>query len=287
MSSREFLDALAERLWQRLGPGAERPEPDYDRSSALGEARLIVQKCTGASAAAVLSGDAPGDPAAMACIERLARARQDGWPMAYLLGEQAFYSHSFAVNPYVLIPRPETELLVETALRLLPASSPARIFEAGAGSGCVAISLALERPHWRIEASERWRAVLEVARRNGERHRASNIHWRLASWLDDLDDDYDAIISNPPYISTDIDTLNALRHEPLYALYGGPDGLDDIHQLIDQAHQRLRRGGWLLLEIGSGQAAAATARAAAKGYADISIHPDLAGHPRVLQARRG
>jgi len=210
-------------------------------------------------------------------VQRRARERV---PVALLIGEREFWSHSFRVSPDVLIPRPETELLVEQAAKLQPDS----VLDFGTGSGNIIVSLALELPQLRGVAVDRSRSALEVARDNLMRHGLDKrIQLLQADRLDGLGTGFDVIVSNPPYIPTaDLASLEPeLRHEPRLALDGGADGLDVVRPLLAQAPACLRPGGRLLLEIGAGQAAAVVGLAEGLG-ASASVHRDLAGIERVV-----
>ena len=285
----EYLGEATNRLHRHWGAdaSAEHADPDYDFSSAALEARLLASKCTGLSATALVGGaDVELSDDQKQRLDRLLHARLDGWPVAYLTGEKEFYSLPFTVSPYVLIPRPDTELLVEQALALADSDSTARVLELGTGSGCVSVALAAARPGWRVLATDQCRGVLNIARANAERNGVRNIRWRATSWFDDIDEEYDAVVSNPPYIAADTAVLNSLRYGPLGALYGGLDGLEAILHLIDHARSFLRPGGRLLIEIGIGQADLVAERARQKSYQDVRVLKDLAHHPRLLSARR-
>lgn len=289
MQLTELLGEAAGRLQRHWGADAQggHADPDYDFVTASLEARLLVARCTGLSITALTTGgDVEISDEQRQCIERLLRARMDGWPVAYLTGEQEFYSLPFNVNPYVLIPRPDTELLVEQTLALAGSERALRILELGTGSGCVSVAVAAARPGWRLLATDCCRSVLDVARANAVRNGVSNIRWTSTSWFDGIDEEYDAVISNPPYIAADTAVLNSLRYEPLGALYAGPTGLEAIAHLIDNARDVLRPGGQLLIEIGADQADPVAERARQKSYQDVQVLKDLSHHPRLLSARR-
>jgi release factor glutamine methyltransferase len=213
-------------------------------------------------------------------------------PVAYLVGEREFYGRTFAVSPAVLIPRPETEGLVDTASALLAddAARPARVLDIGTGSGCLAITLARERPDVDVIATDVSRDALAIARANAARHGVdARIDFREAAFAADLVDVVDLVVANPPYVpERDRDALSpdVRDYEPSLALFGGEDGLDVIRALVPHAARALRPGGWLVMEIGQGQAAAAEEIAR---RADLEWHgsrPDLAGIPRIVVARR-
>ena len=258
---------------------------EYDATTAQREAHLLLGHCLGLSQAQVLARlEQELDAADLACLDRLVRRRQAAFPMAYILGRQEFYQHTFAVNPHVLIPRPDTEQLVECALAgERPVHS--RVLELGTGSGCVAISLALARPSWKIQATDISAKALAVARENAKHLEASTVRFMVSNWWDRIEDRYDLIVSNPPYLRADAREWTALKHEPARALYGGDDGFCAIKLILANARDYLTRGGWLLIEIGADQANEALALAKQCSYAQTSITKDLAGHHRVLLAQ--
>ncbi len=225
--------------------------------------------------------------------ELLARAVA-GEPIAYLLGEREFWSLSFKVSPAVLIPRPETELVVERSLALGAASAastsyranPCRVCDLGTGSGAIALALALERPDWRITATDCSTAALELARLNAARLGVCNIEFVPGDWLDPLTGRYfDLIVSNPPYVAADDSALRALRYEPRVALTPGATGLEALERIVVQAPAHLPPGGWLILEHGADQAAALAQLLQARGYVKIQQQRDLAGCARVTEAQ--
>lgn len=226
-------------------------------------------------------------PAATAAVyDTLVDARERGMPIAYLTGEREFFSHVFRVTPDTLIPRPDTELLVEAALQLkLP--EPARVLDLGTGSGAIAITLALECPAWDVTATDVVDAALAVARDNAARLGAC-VRFAGGDWFTALvpDDRFDLIISNPPYIAPDDVHLGEgdLRFEPRSALIAADDGLAAIAHIVDAARHRLHAQGWLLIEHGWQQGEAVRALAAAAGYAPVKTLVDLAGKPRALLA---
>jgi len=217
-----------------------------------------------------------------------------GEPLQYVLGEWGFRRITLAIDPRVLIPRPETELVAEVALEKASAVGPPRVIaDLGTGSGAIGLSLAHELPLdgttvWITDASL---DALDVARANISGLGRAGVNVRVAhgSWLDALPDDlsFDVIVSNPPYVgddSADLQTIVA-DWEPHDALFAGPDGLDDIRRIITDAPTRLRSGGWLVLEIGFDQGGAAAELLRAAGYVDVQVRPDLAGLDRVALGR--
>ncbi len=222
--------------------------------------------------------------------DKLIRRRSAREPVAYILGRREFWSMDFEVTPAALVPRPETELLVELATRRFDRESTISFADAGTGSGCIAAAVATELPLSRGIATDTSPAVLEVARRNLEKHglcdRVEVIEADLLSPCQE--ESLDLVISNPPYVPSGvIDRLaeEVRLYEPRQALDGGPDGLRVIRRLLDQARTRLRPGGILLCELGSDLARRAVELCRGMGYRDAGIHRDLAGSARVLEAR--
>ena len=222
-------------------------------------------------------------------FRELLNCRLEGWPIAYLTGQREFWSRSFRVGPGVLIPRPETELLIELALPLLPDQPGYELLDLGAGSGCLAITLAAERPQARVTATDASPEALSIAQDNARRLGVHNVRCLLGHWFSALADTdrYDLIVSNPPYIAQDDPHLTAgdLRFEPAMALASGPRGLDALGAIIAGARRHLKPGGTLLLEHGYDQADAVAALLTAQGYASLSQHRDLQGQVRATMAR--
>ena len=225
-------------------------------------------------------------PADAQRFAQLAERHQRGEPLAYLLGEKEFYGRMFAVSPAVLIPRPETELLVEAALSLGVRDS-ACVLDLGTGSGCIAITLALERPAWQIVATDKSQQAIAVARGNARKWQAGNVEFRDGSWFTAVPDQrFDLIVSNPPYVAVGDSHLGALRFEPMHALVAEAGGLACLHTIIQDAPLHLMPGGFLALEHGHDQAAAVRDRLATGGWRDVRTLADLAGLDRVTLARR-
>jgi len=212
------------------------------------------------------------------CVQRAA-----GVPVAYLLGRREFWSLEFEVNAAVLIPRPETELLVERVLAAVTTTSAA-VADLGTGSGAVAIALAHERAGWKVVASDTSAAALGVARRNGERLAPGRVEWLQGDWFTPFAGRrFAAIASNPPYIAADDPVLasDGLRHEPRVALTPEGDGSAALLTLINGAPEHLDAGGWLALEHGTTQAVRLRAALVARGFTHVTSHRDLAGHERI------
>lgn len=222
-------------------------------------------------------------------LEALVTRRRTGEPVAYLTGTREFWSMELDVSPATLIPRPETELLIELALECIPVKACWTVFDIGTGSGAIALALAKERPHCRIIASDRCADALQIAERNAKKHRLSHVEFRAGLWLAPLAGERaHIIVSNPPYVRQGDPHLcdTALGFEPAHALLGGRDGLNGIRYLIQHAPQYLHTDGWLLLEHGHEQARAVTRLMHRCGYRHIGTHRDYAGCKRASRARR-
>ncbi|ONH54959.1 release factor glutamine methyltransferase [Pseudomonas cedrina] len=214
--------------------------------------------------------------------------RRGGEPVAYILGQQGFWKLDLEVAPHTLIPRPDTELLVEAALQLLPAT-PAKVLDLGTGSGAIALALASERPAWRVTAVDRVLEAVALAERNRQRLHLNNASVLNSHWFSALQGQvYDLIISNPPYIADNDPHLAAgdVRFEPASALVAGRDGLDDLRHIIKQAPAHLNAGGRLLLEHGYDQASAVRDLLLSEGFEDVHSRIDLGGHERISLGRR-
>jgi release factor glutamine methyltransferase len=218
-------------------------------------------------------------------IGRLFLRRRAGEPVAYLTGEREFFGLSLAITPEVLIPRPETELLVALALELAP--SGARVLDLGTGSGAVAIAIAHEEPDMEVVAVDASADALAVARENARRHGAT-IRFIYGGWFAGLGAErFDMIVANPPYVAEGDEHLEQgdLRFEPRAALVSGADGLEAIRAIVARAQDHLRPGGWLLFEHGYDQGERCRSLLAMYGYTQVQTWPDLAGIERVSGAR--
>jgi len=213
--------------------------------------------------------------------------RRAGEPVAYILGQQGFWNLDLEVAPHTLIPRPETELLVETAMLLQP-TEQARVLDLGTGTGAIALALASERRQWQVTAVDRVAEAVALAERNRQRLQLDNARVLASHWFSALDGQrFELIISNPPYIAAEDPHLVAgdVRFEPSSALVAGHDGLDDLRQIIAEAPTHLVDGGWLLLEHGYDQAAAVRELLARHGFEQIESRLDLNGHERITLGR--
>jgi release factor glutamine methyltransferase len=220
-------------------------------------------------------------------FEALMQRRLDGEPMSYITGTREFWSRELLVSPATLVPRPETELLVELALREIPRKAELQVLDLGTGSGAIAVSVAAERPLCIITATDVSADALAVARENVRQADLANVVCVKGNWtLSVAGRRFDVILSNPPYVREDDEALAALTHEPLSALASGKDGLDDIRILANDCAAILNIGGWLMIEHGADQQDAVADLFNAAGWTEITCHNDLAGRPRVTVARR-
>ena len=246
------------------------------------EARLLLAAATGFSEASVLAfpeRELPTDPQAL-FLSHVSR-RKAGEPIAYILGRKEFYGLELVVTPAVLIPRPETELLVELALERRPAS----VLDLGTGSGAIALALKRHHPAARVVAVDASAAALEVARRNAVKH-GLEVELRHGRWFEAVAGErFEAIVCNPPYVAVGDPHLAQLPYEPRLALEAGADGLDAIRSVAREAPAHLLPGGWVLLEHGAGQHEAVRTILEAAGLETREGWPDLAGIPRVVGGR--
>ena len=227
------------------------------------------------------------DATQRAAFDQLVAARERGEPVAYLTGHREFWSLDLAVTPDVLIPRHETELLVELALARISPDREVRVADLGTGSGAIALALARERPRVRMVATDASAAALEVARRNATRLDLGNVTFASGDWCAALGADrFEVIVSNPPYVAADDAHLGEgdLRFEPVAALASGRDGLDAIRRIVADARAHLVAGGWLVLEHGWDQAARVRSLLEDGGYSEVESFRDGAGHERATAA---
>jgi release factor glutamine methyltransferase len=281
-------EAQPERLTigELLAEGIARLAPFLDDSRL--DAELLLAHVLRSSRARLRSHPEqacePGDrDAYLALIAR----RAAGEPAAYLLAAKEFWSVRLAVGPAVLVPRPETELLVERALALR-SEAEGTVADLGTGSGAIALALARERPRWRLVATDICADALAVARRNAADLGAANVEFLLGSWFAPLRGRrFHLVLSNPPYVAADDPVLASapLAFEPRAALTCGPDAMADLRKIIRAAPPHLEPGGWLLLEHGATQASEVARELAARGFTHVRSHRDLAGHERMTEAR--
>lgn len=275
--------ADARAVLEAAGIGADEAAVDVD---------FYVRRILGWDRARVLTSRAEPIPAALeptfsAWVAR--RAQRE--PSAYIVGHREFYGRDFEVSPAVLIPRPETEHIIEAALPLLAAQPDALVADLGTGSGNIAVTLACEVPSCRVIATDVSADALEVAGRNAARHLVSDrITFRCTSFLDGVDELFDIIAANPPYVR-EVDRAGlspSVQREPSVALFGGKDGLRDIEHVLDAAARWLRPEGWLLMEFGFGQEDSVRAAVAHRSSLRFDrVIPDLQGLPRTVVAQRG
>jgi release factor glutamine methyltransferase len=217
-------------------------------------------------------------------FKALLKQRQHGTPIAYMTGQREFWSREFRVSPDVLIPRPDTELLIELSLPLIPKDKSCKVIDLGTGSGVIAVTLATERPYAQLIATDLSSAALKIAKQNAEHYHCRNIRFLQSNWFSEVSENsFDVVISNPPYIAADDPHLHEgdLRFEPQSALIADDHGLKDISLIAESACKHLKEGGYLLIEHGYNQQPQVQAIFESFDYANIATHTDLAGNPRV------
>ncbi|MDO9047484.1 MAG: peptide chain release factor N(5)-glutamine methyltransferase [Methylobacter sp.] len=228
--------------------------------------------------------DKPLQPGHLAAFRALLEQRQKGIPIAYITGNREFWSRDFQVTPDVLIPRPDTELLIELSLKLIPADEPIKIIDLGTGSGIIAITLAAECPHTHISATDFSLAALRIAQLNADKHHVSNIQFYHSDWFADVPDTkFNLIISNPPYIAEDDSHLQRgdVRFEPQTALCAAEQGLGDIKIIAGAARNYLEPRGHLLIEHGYNQRQQVQTLFKDLHYDNVQTYTDLSEQPRV------
>jgi release factor glutamine methyltransferase len=260
------------------------------------DAAVIARTLIGWDQSRWLSGQHEQVPPGLAgALDTMIQRRALREPIAYIIGEREFYGRVFSLTPDVLIPRPETELVIDEALRIL--TGPLRVLDTpevldvGTGSGCLALTMALEKPDARVVATDISQQALRIAERNAARlgGAATRVVFEHTSLAGDRERVADLVLSNPPYVAeADREALprDVREFEPAAALFGGPDGLDVIRALLPAAQRALRPGGWLVMEIGSDQAESAARLTATAGLTLERVARDLDGHPRVVTARK-
>lgn len=231
----------------------------------------------------------PGDELDEASLRRLndtVERRLAGEPMAYITGIREFWSMELAVSPATLVPRPETELLVDVALRDIPRTAEWQILDLGTGSGAVALAIGRERPSCHITATDISAEALAAARENANRNNIGNVEFLQGDWLGPVAERrFEVIVSNPPYVPDDDEALVKLQAEPMLALKAGAEGLDAIEVLARGCPAIITSGGLLVIEHGAGQEAAVAALLKAHGWANIRCYQDYSGLPRITSAR--
>jgi release factor glutamine methyltransferase len=278
--NQETVETLLAWGREQLERGSESPRLD---------AEILLGHALGLNRAAIYTD--PGKPVTEPCsgnFMALIAARSSGQPVAQLTGRREFWSLSLKVSGDVLVPRPETELLVERTLAHLPESKPGCVLDLGTGSGAIAIAIATERGDCTITATDISRAALAIATENGNMLVPGRIDFVHSDWFDALIDmQFDLIVSNPPYVATGDDTDRATDFEPAEALFSGADGLNDLRRIIAASPAHLVPGGYLLLEHGLGQAESVCSLMKDAGFDAIRSHKDLAGIERVTEGRLG
>ena len=299
------MDAIT----QVIGPLAERPTTllaTYDAAlvhdahrvaAALAlsqrearlEVELLLAHALGVSRAYLIAyPERVADAVRVSRYAEYLERRATGEPVAYILGEREFYGLSFRVTSAVLIPRPETELLVDLSLQRIDTTAPARVLELATGSGCIAVTIARLRARAQVVATDISEAALALARVNAQRHATVNVEFRLGDCYDPVADaQFDLIVANPPYLGQDDPHLHRgdLRYEPQHALVSGADGLTLMRRVVAEARRHLRAGGWLIVEHGHDQAHQVRQLFQAAGFRGLRSARDLAGTARALAGR--
>lgn len=218
----------------------------------------------------------------LSLVENLLKKRLNGEPIAHLIGERDFWSLSLEVNASTLIPRPDTETLVEWALEL-PLLANARVLDLGTGSGAIALALASEQPSWQVLGVDKSPSAVELAIKNSHKNQLKRVEFKSSDWFSQVKSNFDLIVTNPPYIDRQDPHLSQgdVRFEPTSALVAEQQGLADIVHIIDQAPQYLRDQAWLLIEHGYQQAEQVRQLLAAKGFQQVETRTDLGGQPRI------
>ncbi len=275
------------RLDAAIAAAVERLSRSSD--SARLDAEILLSRCIDVPRSYLFAHpDDELDERALARFDELVKRRAEGEPMAYITGTREFWSRELLVGPATLVPRPETELLVDLALREIPRSAEWAVLDLGTGSGAIAIAIAGERPLCNVTATDISADALAIARENVRQSDLPNVTCIEGDWSAPVAGrSFDVILSNPPYVPRDDSALEALRFEPVSALAAGEDGLDDIRRLATECAGILADDGCLMLEHGADQRDAVASILEAAGWTAIACHTDLAGLPRVTVARRG
>jgi release factor glutamine methyltransferase len=257
-----------------LAPHSESPRLD---------AELLLGKVLGMARSQLIArGDEPVAGDAWQTYQALIERRAGGAPIAYLTGTREFWSLALKVTPAVLVPRPETETLVELALQLLPPDQERAILDLGTGSGAIALAIASERPRARVTGTDISPAALGVARDNSRTLGLPQVTWRLGSWFDAVPGErFDMVVANPPYVAAGDEALRALAAEPALALESGPTGLEALIAIVAGAASSLEPTGWLVLEHGRSQDRDVALLLERHGFSGVRSHADYSGMPRV------
>ena len=272
------LAEAAQRATQALAAASESPRLD---------AELLLARAIDMPRSYVIAHADDGlDEAAAERFFSAVQDRADGKPMAYITGFREFWSLTLMVTPATLVPRPETEHLVEQAIGQVPRKRPCRVLDLGTGSGAVALAIARERPIADVVATDASDAALAVARENARQLELPNVEFRLGDWCEPIAGEaFDVIASNPPYVADGDPALEKLRYEPRSALTAGPDGLDAIRRLVDECRNVVTDEGVLLIEHGADQADDVAQLFSNFGWRNVRGIRDLAGLPRLTSGR--
>ena len=271
------MNTVAESIYQ-----AARSLASHSDSPRL-DAELLLGKILGLSRAGLIArSNERVSGEYQKSFAGLIEERRRGTPVAYLTGTREFWSLALRVTPAVLVPRPETEILVDLALQRLPEDQESTVLDLGTGSGAIALAIAAERPLSKVTGIDVSAAALEVARQNAQDLRLTRIEWRLGSWFAPVHGQrFNMIVANPPYIAAADPALEKLTAEPAIALCDGPTGLEALSAIAAGAAAHLRPHGWLLLEHGSGQGADVARLLQSHGFSSVRSHPDFSGKLRV------
>lgn len=273
------IDNALLRARDALAPVSESPR--LDAELLLARALDVTRSFLVAHSDEEIDGDAAER------FEAAVDKRISGMPLAYITGEKEFWSMKLAVTPATLVPRPDTEILVDHALRLIPHESTQHVLDLGTGSGAVALAIAAERPQCELVATDICDKALTVAKENAGRLQLPNVEFVCGNWLEPVQDRrFDMIVSNPPYIAVDDPHFNGLRFEPRLALAAGHDGLDAFRTIAARAIDVLNPGGNILLEHGESQQDPVADILSGHGWSNVDCKKDLAGRPRVTIARK-
>ena len=271
-----FIRLNSQRIVEQLG---------LEKSEAINEMKVLMRHFLGVDAAWLISHENDSLEAnQLEALEALVQRRLNGEPIAYILGSREFYGLQLKTTPATLIPRPDTETLVEAALAKIPQNASLNILDLGTGTGAVALATASQRPQTKVIAVDASLEALKVATENAQDFKLANVRLLESNWFSALGSEkFDVIVSNPPYIAQDDEHLKQgdLRFEPLSALASGVDGLDDIRKIIQDAPNYLNPNGWLMLEHGYDQAEAVAGLLKARGFSQIAHAKDIAGTLRV------
>ena len=255
---------------------------DFLKSGVIDIAPLLSLSLNQPNSSLYTNTDYQLTSAELAQLSALIQQREQGVPFAYLSGKKGFYHLDFHVGPDTLIPRPETELLIDIALDLFPdKEEPCQVLDLGTGSGIIAVTLADKNPHWQVYATDFSQAAIDIAKKNATR----DIVFSKGSWFEAVTkQNFDLIVSNPPYIEEDDPHLKALTHEPISALTSGKDGLDDIRIIINEAPKFLKKNAYLLLEHGYNQQAK-IAELLSQDFINIQTFQDYNKKDRAILAQ--